>query len=305
MAPTIVTSGSKRSSTGVWAVAAVVVWVIVAALTISYFWDRTDVSDGALAAAQSTMTGSIPAGSGPGSATTLAASATTSEATTTTTTEATTTTQSTTTTTAPPVLTVAAGGDVLGDRGVGLFIDKKGAAPLFANVRPLFEAASIAFVNPEGPISDKGSRATWKEYTFRGRTELAEGLASGGIDVVSLANNHANDYGAKALLDMLVRLREAGVHYAGAGSPAHVGPPRGAPCPSETAGERGPRLYPPRVVVALLLHLQHHFERPADALAVQQRLEHRGLPIGGQCAAARAARRREQPAQPVLSAAGA
>ena len=119
-----------------------------------------------------------------------------------------------------PVLTVAASGDVLGDRGVGLFIDKKGAAPLFANVRPIFEQCSIAFLNLEGPISDKGSRASWKEYTFEARTELAEGLAAGGIDVVSLANNHAMDYGSKALLDTFVRLRAAGVHYAGAGADA-------------------------------------------------------------------------------------
>jgi poly-gamma-glutamate capsule biosynthesis protein CapA/YwtB (metallophosphatase superfamily) len=214
------TSGGRRSSTGAWAAAAVVIWLIVAALAVWYFWDRTDGSAGALAASQSTVAGSTPGGAGPASTTTLAASTTTTEATTTTATEATTTTQSTTTTTAPRLLTVAASGDVLGDRGVGLFIDKKGAAPVFANVRPLFEAASIAFVNLEGPISDKGSRATWKEYTFRGRTELAEGLASAGIDVVSLANNHSNDYGTKALLDTFVRLREAGVHYAGAGADA-------------------------------------------------------------------------------------
>jgi poly-gamma-glutamate capsule biosynthesis protein CapA/YwtB (metallophosphatase superfamily) len=220
MSPTIVTSGSQRSSTGLWAVAAVVVWLVVIALAVSYFWDRGDADAAALGTSGTTLAGSPGDGTGPASITTLASSTTTTEATTTTTTEVTTTTESTTTTTAPKVLTVAASGDVLGDRGVGLFIDKKGAAPLFANVRPLFEQASLAFVNLEGPISDKGTRADWKEYTFRDRVQLADGLLASGIDVVSMANNHAMDYGSKALLDTFARLKKAGVRWAGAGENA-------------------------------------------------------------------------------------
>jgi poly-gamma-glutamate capsule biosynthesis protein CapA/YwtB (metallophosphatase superfamily) len=196
---------------------AVVVWLIAAALAVSYFWDR----EAASAAGPTTTPVSVAATSGgptvtppPGQVTTV-----TSETTTTTTEVSTTTTiPPTTTTTARPVLTVAASGDVLGDRGVGLFIDKNGAEPLFAEVKPFLESASVAFVNLEGPISDKGSRASWKEYTFEARTELAEGLAWAGIDVVSLANNHANDYGSTALLDTLDRLDQAGVQHAGAGA---------------------------------------------------------------------------------------
>jgi poly-gamma-glutamate capsule biosynthesis protein CapA/YwtB (metallophosphatase superfamily) len=203
-----------------WAVAAVVVWLVVIALAVSYIWEREEASAAASAISNPLLAESGGGTSGPASMTTLPETTSTTQATTTTTTEATTTTQSTTTTTAPRPLTVAASGDVLGDRGVGLFIDKQGAAPLFANVRSLFEEASVAFVNLEGPISDKGSAASWKEYTFRDRPALAEGLVSGGIDVVSLANNHANDYGSQALLDTFARLNEAGVHYAGTGENA-------------------------------------------------------------------------------------
>jgi poly-gamma-glutamate capsule biosynthesis protein CapA/YwtB (metallophosphatase superfamily) len=126
--------------------------------------------------------------------------------------------QTTTTTAPPPILTVAAGGDVLGDRGVGRFIDAKGGAPVFAAVEPLLKTADVAFVNLECPISDKGNRNPTKEYTFRGRPALVEGLNSGGIDVVSLANNHTLDYGKAALLDTVARLDDAGVGHAGAGA---------------------------------------------------------------------------------------
>ena len=125
---------------------------------------------------------------------------------------------STTSTTARPSLTVAAGGDVLGDRGVGAFIDKKGGPAVFAGVKPYLEDADLAFVNLECPVSTKGKAVTTKEYTFRGRLGLIDGLVSAGIDVVSMANNHALDYGPAALLDTITRLDKAGIGHAGAGA---------------------------------------------------------------------------------------
>jgi len=117
-------------------------------------------------------------------------------------------------------LTVAAGGDVLGDRQVGDFIDKKGGAAVFAGVRPYLEKADVAFVNLECPVSTKGTAVKTKKYTFRGRPQLVDGLISAGIDVVSLANNHSLDYGTAALLDTVSRLDKAGVAHAGAGANA-------------------------------------------------------------------------------------
>lgn len=103
---------------------------------------------------------------------------------------------------------------------MGLFIDKHGGDAVLAEVKPFLEEAHLAFVNLECPISDVGTRAMWKEYTFRGRTALAQGLASAGVDVVSMANNHTLDYGTSALIDALERLDDAGVAYAGAGADA-------------------------------------------------------------------------------------
>ncbi len=114
-------------------------------------------------------------------------------------------------------LTVAAGGDVQGDRLVGKYIDAHGGAAALAKVKPYLQTADLAFINLEGPISDKGTKLAWKEYTFRSRTALASGLAAAGVDVVSMANNHAVDCGSAALLDTIARLDKLGIAHAGAG----------------------------------------------------------------------------------------
>ena len=48
----------------------------------------------------------------------------------------------------------------------------------------------------------------------------APALADAGVDVVGLANNHSLDYGIDGLADMLARLRENGIEWAGAGADA-------------------------------------------------------------------------------------
>jgi poly-gamma-glutamate capsule biosynthesis protein CapA/YwtB (metallophosphatase superfamily) len=147
--------------------------------------------------------------------TTLPPSTTSSSSSSTTSTSS--TTSSTTTSTLPHALTLAAGGDVLGDRGVGAFMDAHGGPAVFAKVKPYLEKAQLAFVNLECPISDLGTRKAGKQYTFRGRAVLTEGLVSAGIDVVSMANNHVLDYGQAAFKDTLLRLNAAGIAHAGAG----------------------------------------------------------------------------------------
>jgi len=224
MVRTVMTSGTTRSTERWWTAAAVVLWIAAIALAVFYFFGNDGA--GSATAMQTTVTSATTPGNGPTQAAAVSSSTTATaegpagtEAPTTTTVPATTTTVApTTTTTVPPPLTVAASGDVLGERGPGYFMDKNGGAAVFEKVKPLLEPAMLSFVNVEGPISTTGTRASWKEYTFRGRPALADGLASAGIDVISLANNHSMDYGAKALLDTFVRLNDVGVQWAGAGA---------------------------------------------------------------------------------------
>ena len=100
---------------------------------------------------------------------------------------------------------------------MGQFVDKNGGAEAFAGVRPHMEYADIAFVNLEGAISDTGTRNEFKDYTFRARPALVDGLVSAGINVVSLANNHSLDYRWAALKDCMARLDAVGIGHPGAG----------------------------------------------------------------------------------------
>lgn len=114
-------------------------------------------------------------------------------------------------------LTLAAGGDVIGDRKVGEFIDARGGEAALAGVAPLLSRADVAFVNLESPASDQGSPNPEKDVVFRGRPQLVDGLRAAGVDFVSLANNHTLDWGPAALSDTLERLSSAGIGAAGAG----------------------------------------------------------------------------------------
>ncbi len=85
-------------------------------------------------------------------------------------------------------------------------------------VRGWLSAADIALMNCECTLSDRGEPTPGKLYTFRGKPENAEIFAQLGVDIVSLANNHAHDYGGDAFLDTLTALEDAGVTHVGGGA---------------------------------------------------------------------------------------
>lgn len=79
------------------------------------------------------------------------------------------------------------------------------------------KSADIMMLNNEFPYSDRGEPLEEKQFTFRARTASTSYLEDLGVDLVSLANNHAYDYGETAFLDTMSALEEAGITYVGAG----------------------------------------------------------------------------------------
>ncbi|MCA9956351.1 MAG: CapA family protein, partial [Anaerolineales bacterium] len=75
----------------------------------------------------------------------------------------------------------------------------------------------ITVGNMESAMGTLGEPAA-KSYPFRAPPVAAEALALGGFDVVSLANNHAMDYGPAALLQAIDLLEAQGVTPIGAGA---------------------------------------------------------------------------------------
>ncbi|HXK31935.1 MAG TPA: CapA family protein, partial [Candidatus Paceibacterota bacterium] len=110
-------------------------------------------------------------------------------------------------------------GDIMLDRGVEYMIEKQEKADFkfpFLKIADYFKKADIIFGNLEGVISDKGTKIG-SIYSFRVNPKAIEGLISAGFNVLSLANNHAFDYGKEALEDCLIRLENSKISYVGAG----------------------------------------------------------------------------------------
>ena len=114
------------------------------------------------------------------------------------------------------VVTIAAVGDVMLARGLVTLMDEHGAAYPFERVRHLLRDADLTIANLEGTFTERGRPAD-KLYTFRTPPRFAPGLAGAGIDLVSLGNNHAADFGPESLEDTLAALDASAVRYAGAG----------------------------------------------------------------------------------------
>jgi poly-gamma-glutamate synthesis protein (capsule biosynthesis protein) len=78
-------------------------------------------------------------------------------------------------------------------------------------------SADIFMLNNEFPFSTRGSALEDKQFTFRADPSNISLYEELGVDIVSLANNHAYDYGESALLDTFDTLESAGIPYVGAG----------------------------------------------------------------------------------------
>lgn len=78
--------------------------------------------------------------------------------------------------------------------------------------------ADVFMANEEFPFSSRGEKAPDKQYTFRLPPEKVSMFHEMGIDIVTLANNHALDFGTDALLDTCRTLDDAGILRVGAGN---------------------------------------------------------------------------------------
>lgn len=79
------------------------------------------------------------------------------------------------------------------------------------------EEADIFMLNNEFTYTNRGEPTPGKAFTFRAKPENAAMLHELGVDIVSLANNHAYDYGEISLLDTLATLEGIDMPYVGAG----------------------------------------------------------------------------------------
>lgn len=80
-----------------------------------------------------------------------------------------------------------------------------------------FRQADVAMVNLENPVTKAKTPLPNKKFNFKSDPDSVQVLTSGGVDIVTLANNHAMDYKTEGLVDTLETLDQAGIRRVGAG----------------------------------------------------------------------------------------
>jgi poly-gamma-glutamate capsule biosynthesis protein CapA/YwtB (metallophosphatase superfamily) len=156
---------------------------------------------------------------------------------------------------------LALAGDTMLGRKVAERLESEPPESLVApEVVAVAREADLFVLNLECCISERGEPFPGRVFHFRAPPVAVETLAYLGVDCVTLANNHALDFGPQALVDTLLHLQAAGIASVGAGvdrEAAH------APVVLEANGFR-------LAVVAVADHPQEYaagMERPGVAFA--------------------------------------
>jgi len=120
-----------------------------------------------------------------------------------------------------PGLTVAAVGDIMmgTDFPENILPDDDGVGFLAA-VTPILGAPDVTFGNLEGVLQDGGEpvkqcKDTRVCFLFRTPTRYARYLQLAGFDVMSLANNHARDFGEDGRTSTMAALDAVGIRHSG------------------------------------------------------------------------------------------
>ena len=119
-------------------------------------------------------------------------------------------------------ITVVGVGDIM----MGTNYPDKGGLPpndgvnLFKEVESVLQNADVTMGNLEGVLLDEGGTAkTCRDpkvcYVFRSPVKYAQNLSAAGFDIMSLANNHAGDFGDVGRKSSMKALDEVGIYHAG------------------------------------------------------------------------------------------
>ncbi len=116
--------------------------------------------------------------------------------------------------------TLFAAGDTMLARWAPYAYYRFGVNRAMGDVTELVKSADIAMANLESVTATQGNffnKGEARPYLYRGRPELLDLITEPGFDLVTLANNHAMDYGPEALIEEMALLDAAGIAHAGGG----------------------------------------------------------------------------------------
>ncbi len=105
-----------------------------------------------------------------------------------------------------------------GDLAAGYAWLLREIAPVRRSIEALGRVVFVA--NLESPIATERVPPTSSPPVFNGSREALDGFRRAGVDVVTMANNHAFDQGREGLGETIAAAKEAGLGVAGAGTAA-------------------------------------------------------------------------------------
>ncbi len=117
----------------------------------------------------------------------------------------------------PGTVTLAFAGDVHFTGRTARLLHEPATA--FGSISSVLKSADFTAVNLETAVTGRGTPQP-KTYHFRTNPEAFTALRDGGIDLVTMANNHVLDYGQRGLADTLAAARSARFPYVGIGTSA-------------------------------------------------------------------------------------
>lgn len=115
-----------------------------------------------------------------------------------------------------PEITISAIGDVMTGRTIQDTMDLHGYEYPFEYIAPHMQRAQVGFANIEVVIADEGEPVE-KVFVFRSNPAVIPYLAEFGLSLAALANNHALDFGAEGMADMIDGFRRHEILTAGGG----------------------------------------------------------------------------------------
>ena len=119
-------------------------------------------------------------------------------------------------TTPEPVLSFA--GDMLFTENTLSRYHQQGISSMFSEeLLSSMTDADLFMINEEFPFSTRGEAAEDKQFTFRVDPSYVRIFQEIGVDVATVANNHALDFGVNAFTDSLDTLDQAGIARVGGG----------------------------------------------------------------------------------------
>ncbi len=122
--------------------------------------------------------------------------------------------------TVDPVTIIGVGDIMMGTSYPEPMLPPENGKYLMKEVEEVLRNADLTFGNLEGVLLDEGGTPkTCRDpkvcYAFKSPTRYVQNLVNAGFDVMSLANNHAGDFGEIGRKSSMKTLLEAGINHAG------------------------------------------------------------------------------------------